>query len=180
MPRTPPGWVALLRAINLGARNRVPMAELRAVFESEGCADVQTYVQSGNVVFRNQASSAAALQRRLERAVATAFDVDTTVVLRTWAELRRVAGAHPFGDDTSRSYVTFLAEKPGAAAVRRLQKLDVAPDRVKVVGRDVFVNYPRGVQGARVSNAVLERELGVAGTNRNWRTVARLAELTEA
>ena len=174
------GWVALLRAINLGARNKVPMAELRAVFAGAGCTDVQTYIQSGNVVFRSPATSATALQRRLERAVSERCGVTSTVILRTWPELRRVAASHPFGADTSKSAVTFLAEKPAAAAVQRLCELDIAPDETKVVGRDVLIHYPRGLQGSRLTGALLERTLGVEGTNRNWRTVARLAELIDA
>ena len=174
------GWVALLRAINLGARNKVPMAELRAAFEAAGCTDVQTYIQSGNVVFRAPSRSAPALRRRLEAAVEKQCGVTSTVVLRTWPELRRLVAFHPFGADTSKSAVTFLAEKPTAAAVRRLQELDVAPDEAKIVGRDVHIHYPRGIQGSRLTGALLERTLGVQGTNRNWRTVARLAELVEA
>ena len=104
----------------------------------------------------------------------------STVVLRTWPELRRLAASHPFGADTSKSAVTFLAEKPTAAAVRRLRELDVAPDEAKVVGRDVLIHYPNGIQGSRLTGALLERTLGVQGTNRNWRTVARLAELIDA
>ena len=172
------GWIALLRAINLGARNKVPMAELRTAFEGAGCTDVQTYIQSGNVVFRARSTSATALQRRLERAVAEQCGVKSTVVLRTWPELQRVVASHPFGSDTSKSAVTFLADKPPAAAVRRLRELDVAPDEVKVAGRDVYIHYPRGIQGSRLTGALLERTLGVEGTNRNWRTVARLADLT--
>ena len=80
----------------------------------------------------------------------------STVVLRTWPELRRLAASHPFGADTSKSAVTFLAEKPTAAAVRRLRELDVAPDEAKVVGRDVLIHYPNGIQGSRLTGALLE------------------------
>ena len=153
------------------------MAELRRVFEDAGCADVQTYIQSGNVLFRKRASDRTRLSRRLERAVEEAFDVPATVVLRTYEELRKVVASHPFGSDTSKTSVTFLAAKPAPKDVRHLLGLEIAPDEVKVVGSDVFVRYPRGVQGARLSGAVLERELGVPGTNRNWKTVGRLAEL---
>jgi uncharacterized protein (DUF1697 family) len=174
------GWVALLRAINLAGRNKVPMAGLRAAFETVGCTDVRTHIQSGNVVFRARSTSATALRRRLERAVGEHCGVTSTVVLRTWPELRRTAESHPFGADTSRSAVTFLADEPPAAAVRRLRQLDIAPDEAKVIGRDVHIHYPHGIQGSRLTGALLERTLGVEGTNRNWRTVARLAELIDA
>ncbi len=171
------GWLALLRAVNLGPRNKVPMAALREAFEGAGCEDVLTYIQSGNVVFRAATTNRGDLRSRLEAVVERSFGVTTTVVLRTWDEVARVASSHPFGADTSKSAVTFLAEKPTLSAVRRLRRLDVAPDQVKVVGRDVLLHYPHGLQGARLTGAVLERELGVIGTNRNWRTVAKLAEL---
>jgi uncharacterized protein (DUF1697 family) len=169
-------WVALLRGINLGSRNKVPMAELRRVFEEAGCEGVQTYIQSGNVVFTKSAPDRA----ELERAVADAFGVASAIVLRTADQLATVTASHPFGPDTSKSSITFLAEKPRAAAVRRLQELDIGADRVEVIGSDVFLHYPNGVQGARLTGALLEKTIGVAGTNRNWRTVAKLAELAQA
>jgi uncharacterized protein (DUF1697 family) len=171
------GWVALLRAINLGPRNRVPMAGLRRVYEEAGCGAVSTYIASGNVLFTSRSGDRTRLARKLERAVEDAFGVAATVVLRRFEELLAVREAHPFGADTSRTHVVFLACEPEPAAVRRLVGLDVAPDEVVVVGSEVFVRYPEGVQGARLGGALLERTLGVAGTMRNWKTVAKLAEL---
>jgi uncharacterized protein (DUF1697 family) len=103
------GWVALLRAVNLGARNKVPMAQLRALLERAGHGDVRTYIQSGNVLFRHESADRSAVAQRLEDAIADAFGVTTTAVLRTFDELRAVAASHPCGPDTSRTYVTFLA-----------------------------------------------------------------------
>ena len=170
-------WVALLRAINLGKRNRIPMAELRRVFEATGCEDVRTYIASGNVVFARDASDRSALVETIEDAVNAAFGFRPTLILRTGEELRVVAEKHPFGEDTSHSHVTFLSEDPDEAAVERLESLDVAPDRFVISGADVFLHYPGGVQGSRLTNADLERELGVRGTTRTWRTVERLADL---
>jgi uncharacterized protein (DUF1697 family) len=168
-------WVALLRAVNLGKRNKVPMAELRRVLEDAGCDSVRTYIQSGNVVFGHDSPDAAVLEAAIEKA----FGVRTTVVLRSARQIRRLAASHPFGKDTSRSFVAFLADKPKRSALRALAELDVAPDRFEPVGPDLVLHYPTGYQGARLTAAVLEKRLGVAATARNWRTVARLAELTE-
>ena len=176
---SPTGWVALLRGINVGGRNSVPMAELRRVLEANGAEAVSTYIQSGNVVFRHEVGDRAALARKLEAAVKDAFDVPAAVVLRTFREIAKVASATPFGDDNSKTHVVFLAEKPAAKAVRELASLDLEPDRVAVVGSDVFLHYPNGITGARLSSAQLERKLGVAGTGRNWRTVTRLAAMAD-
>ncbi len=170
------GWVALLRGINLGSRNRVPMAELREVFEAAGCAGVRTYIQSGNVVFSSPRRGREALARLLEQAVEDAFGVAAPVVLRTSKELTTVAGSHPFGRDTTHSHVSFLAADPDPAGAERLAAL-AGEDELAVVGRDVFLRYPNGFQGARLTGPLLERHLGVAGTIRNWRTVTKLAEL---
>ncbi|HEY6053223.1 MAG TPA: DUF1697 domain-containing protein [Gaiellaceae bacterium] len=169
-------WVALLRGINLGGRNRVPMGELREVFEQAGCGDVRTYIQSGNVVFTSRRRSREALARLLERAVEDAFGVVAPVVLRTSDELAAVAGSHPFGRVTSHSYVSFLAADPDPAGAGRLAAI-AGEDELSVVGRDVFLRYPNGFQGAQLTGPLLERHLGVAGTVRNWRTVMKLAEL---
>jgi uncharacterized protein (DUF1697 family) len=168
-------WVALLRAVNLGARNRVPMPRLREVLAEHGCEDVRTYIASGNAVFASGASRKA-LANDLERAIEEAFGVSTPVVLRTAKEMAAVVEAHPFGDP-SHTQVAFLAAKPTAARVKALAGLDLAPDRVDVVGREAYFHLPNGVQGSRLSGAQLEKQLGVPATVRNWRTVTRLAAM---
>ncbi len=174
------GWVALLRGINVGGKNIVPMADLRRLFEESGCSSVSTYIQSGNVIFRHPTKARLELAQLLEQAVADTFGVPAVVVLRTFEEVAKVAGSHPFGTDTSQTIVTFLARKPDREGVRRLAKPDVTPDQFKVVGSDVFLHYPNGVRGARLTGTLLERHLGIAGTARNWRTVTRLADMAEA
>jgi uncharacterized protein (DUF1697 family) len=174
------GWIAFLRAINLGARNRVPMAELRIVFEQAGARSVQTYIASGNVVFASGERDREALVSTLAAAVQGAFGVPAVVVLRTFDELAAVAAAHPFGADTSHTHVMFLERKLRAPERRSLAELDPAPDRFEVAGANVFLHYPDGVQGSRLSAALIEKRVGVAGTVRTWRTVSRLVEMAEA
>jgi uncharacterized protein (DUF1697 family) len=172
-------WVVLLRAVNLGARNKVPMAQLRALLEEAGYRNVQTYIASGNVLLDGP-TSGAAVGRKVERIVADAFGVTTTAIVRTPDELAAVVAGHPFGRDTSRSHVVFLADRPKRSAADALAAADHAPDRAELAGKHVYVQYPTGVQGARLSAARLEKLLDVAGTHRNWRTVAALAELAAA
>ena len=169
-------WVVLLRAVNLGARNKVPMARLRTLLEEAGYGDVRTYIASGNVLLDGPRSKAA-VAREVEEIVADAFDVETTAIVRTPKELAAVVADHPFGHDTSRSHVVFLADKPAKKAANTLAAADHSPERAVVAGSDVYVLYPAGVQGSRLSTARLERLLDVPGTHRNWHTVAALAEL---
>ena len=169
-------WVALLRAVNLGARNKVPMAELRELLSEAGYGDVRTYIASGNVLLDGPRKRST-VAGELERLIADAFQVETTAVMRTPKELASVVAGHPFGVDTTQSHVVFLSDKPDFRAVRELDAADHSPDRALLVGADVYLRYPAGVQGSRLSAARLERLLGMPGTHRNWRTVAALAEL---
>jgi uncharacterized protein (DUF1697 family) len=172
-------WIALLRAVNLGARNKVPMAELRKLLVDAGYGDVRTYIASGNLLLDGPRSRTA-VAGELERLIAEAFQVDTTAVMRTPKELAAVVAGHPFGADTSHSHVVFLADKPKSKAAEQLAAVDHSPDRALVVGENVYLRYSSGVQGSRLSAARLERLLGVAGTHRNWRTVAAVAERATA
>jgi uncharacterized protein (DUF1697 family) len=169
-------WVALLRAVNLGARNKVPMAELRRLLTDAGYGDVRTYVASGNVILDGPAGRAA-LGAELERVVADAFGVTTTAILRKPREIAAVVAAHPFGADPSDTHVVFLAARPGKTAAARLEAADPGADRAVLNGAEVYLNLPHGVHGSRLSNARIESLLGVPGTLRNWRTVTALAEL---
>jgi uncharacterized protein (DUF1697 family) len=169
-------WVALLRAVNLGARNKVPMARLRTLLEAAGYRNVRTYIASGNVILDGP-KSGAAVARELEQIVVGEFGVDTTAIVRKPAELAALVSDHPFGPDTSRSHVVFLADRPTAKAAERLAATDHSPDRGALAGKHVYVQYGAGVQNARLSAARLERMLGVTATHRNWRTVVALADL---
>jgi uncharacterized protein (DUF1697 family) len=171
------GWVALLRAVNLGPRNKVPMAELRRLLERSGLGDVRTYIQSGNVLFRSPEGDRETLAGLIEEEIVHAFDVTTTTILRTFEELRAAAASHPFGPDTSRTHVSFLAGVPTSDGLARLAGFDAGADRVELDGREAYLHYPNGVQGSRLGAGRLEQLLGIPGTVRNWRTVTRLADL---
>jgi uncharacterized protein (DUF1697 family) len=168
--------VALLRAVNLGARNKVPMAKLRTSLEAAGYGNVRTYIASGNILLDGP-KGRGTVASGIEQLVVDAFGVETTAIMRTPDELVALVAGHPFGNDISHSHVVFLAAKPGTAAAKRLADTDHSPDRAVLAGTDVYLHYPAGVQGSRLSAARLERLLDVRATHRNWRTVAKLAEL---
>lgn len=166
--------VALLRGINVGGKNRVPMAELRAVFESLGCTRVRTYIQSGNVLFGAGRSVTPA---RVQQAIEHEFGVESTVVMRTAEEVRGVAEARPFPDaDLSAIHVGFLADAPAKGVLEGFDDERFRPDELAVIGREVYLHLPNGVGRAKLPRA-LERHLGIPTTIRNWKTVSKLVEL---
>ncbi|HEX8745351.1 MAG TPA: DUF1697 domain-containing protein [Thermoleophilaceae bacterium] len=173
-----PRHVALLRGINLGSRNRVSMPELRELLEGHGYGDVETLVQSGNVVLTSRLSPAR-LERELQRQIADGLGVDTPVIVRTRDELARVVEADPFGSvaDNPKLYqVTFLAEEPPADVARELAELDVAPERIELIGRELYTWHPDGIQRSKVDRLRTSKRLPT-GTARNWNTVTKLLEM---
>ncbi|HLY85265.1 MAG TPA: DUF1697 domain-containing protein [Gaiellaceae bacterium] len=169
-------WVALLRAVNLGGANKVPMAELRARLGDAGYANVRTYIASGNILLDGP-GSASALSAELERLIADAFGVTTKVVLRRPEALAATVAAHPFGSDTSETHVAFLAARPTRPAVARLEAAAPGDDLAVLAGAELYLRLPRGVHGSRLSSARIEKLLDVPATLRNWRTVVALADL---
>lgn len=176
-------YVALLRGINLGARNKVAMADLRELVAELGGKDVATYVQSGNVVFKSPARGPAALSRALEERIDAELGLRVTVLVRTPAQLAKLVAGNPFATDRRDPitlHVTFLAETPKRAQVRELAARDFAPDELRVSGQAVYLHCPNGYGRSKLSNAYFEKQLGVAATTRNWKTVTKLAELAQA
>ena len=172
-------YVALLRGVNLGPKRRVPMAELRALLEELGYADVRTLLQSGNVGL-SSGKSAKAVREELEAAIAERFGVETDVVLRTRAELEALVEANPLrkiADDPKRLQVWFLDGKPKAAAAKSLAAEDVSPEALVVAGKEIHVWHADGIRRSPASKAIERAELGVIGTARNWNTVEKLLDI---
>jgi uncharacterized protein (DUF1697 family) len=173
--------VALLRGINLGSVNRLPMKELAAMFDAAGCGTVQIYIQSGNVVFEAPAALAARVPTVIAAAIADRFGYRVPVVTRTAAELAAVAAANPFlraGADPAVLHVVFLASPPGPAQIAALDPDRSPPDRFAVKGREVYLHCPNGYGRSKLHNDYFESRLGSVSTVRNWRTVLRLVEMS--
>jgi len=150
------------------------MSDLRALFESLGHLDVETYIQSGNVVF---APAGRVAPDALASQITGRFGLEVAVVLRTSAELQRVLEVNPFaGADPGTLHVGFMATAPSAASVKQLDPDVHAPDSFAVVGRELYLCLPSGMARTKLPG-YLNRRLKVPTTIRNWRTVAKLAEL---
>jgi uncharacterized protein (DUF1697 family) len=175
--------VAFLRAINVGARNRVAMADLRELMEGLGYGEVRTHLQSGNAVFTAPgAASPERLAGEIEGALAEQVGLAVKVLVRSRSELERAIAANPLLDvaeDHARLLVTFLSRTPDREAVSELAPAEFEPDVFAVGEREIYAWYPEGVRATKLSNAFWERRLGVVATGRNWNTVTRLLELLD-
>lgn len=176
-----PVWVSLLRAVNLGARNKVSMPVLRELLEQAGFDEVRTYVQSGNIVTRSSHRSPDKVAAVIGGIIAEHFDVDTPVVVRSPQQLRAVLEWNPFPQAAAERpklvTVCHLLETPKPPDVEALLAEDV-PEPIAVRGDELVIDYADGSHGSKVSPAWLARRLKVEGTARNWRTLTALVEMT--
>lgn len=171
---------ALLRGVNVGPHQRIAMARLREIVAGLGHRDVETYLQSGNVVF-TPAGGPGGLEAPLAAAIAEATDLDVGVVVRTGGELAQVVAACPYPViDPTRVVVAFLGTAVGLEGLA-LGALDrYAPDELTLAGRHAYVSVPNGQGRSKLMAALTRPGLPTVVTVRNWRTVTALADLTAA
>jgi uncharacterized protein (DUF1697 family) len=168
---------ALLRGVNIGRNKRISMPTLREIVESLGHTDVETYLQSGNVVFTPKGKGDHAA--RLSEAIAGETGHEVAVVLRTGAELAQVVKANPYAvTDPTRVVVAFLAERLTLETLGLDELERYAPDELTLHGRELYVSVPNGQGRSKLMEALVKRSFPTTVTVRNWRTVTALAELT--
>ena len=166
--------VALLRGVNVGGRTKVPMKQLRALFEDLGYTDVVTYIQSGNVVF--DAARAPASPAAIEKGMAEAFGFDVAVVLRTPKELADAIARCPYADP-AKVHVLFLNQAPAKRAFATIDAGTFAPDAFALGRKEVYLHLPGGVGRSKLPAAIV-RQAPPEATLRNWRTVTTLLDLS--
>jgi len=175
--------ISMLRGVNVGGHNKISMAELRATYESLGLKEAQTFVQSGNVVFRTKERNVAALPKRIEDAIEQRLGFRCDVVVRTPAELKDVIARNPFGKrrnvDPGKLLVTFLANHPTAEARDQVLKIKTDPEELHIDGREVYIYFPNGMGRSKLSWPTIGKKLGTTGTGRNWNSVTKLLEMAE-
>jgi uncharacterized protein (DUF1697 family) len=170
-------WVAMLRGVNVGGNQGVPMAELRVLAEALSLGSPRTLLQSGNLVFSSEGQKPADLERLLEAGIADRIGVKTEVCVRSAAEWDRIVGANPFPEAarTDPAHLLLMAFKtpPRPDAPEVLAEVYKGPERVTVAEGHAFVVYPEGVGQSKLTPALLGKHLG-KGTARNWNTVLKL------
>jgi uncharacterized protein (DUF1697 family) len=173
--------IVLLRGINLGPRNRVPMPELRERLAEAGFADARTYLQSGNIVLSSRAGPDK-LAQRIRKLIADGFDLDIEVVVRTRDELAEVVRRNPLGEvakNPKRYQVSFLDKQLAREQVEELSALAAGGERLVAIGRELYAWHPEGVARSKLWNRLAGSGLGVTATARNWTTVTTLLTLAD-
>jgi len=174
--------VALLRGINVGGKNLLPMKDLAGMFAEAGCTEVRTYIQSGNVIFEARAGALEIAQVVVAN-IKKRFGLRTTLIIRNAQQLRRIILKNPFintGVDEKALHVYFLASTPNAHAIGGLDTGRSAPDSFHVLGQEIYLHLPNGMARTKLTNAYFDSKLSTTCTARNWATVLKLAAMMEA
>jgi uncharacterized protein (DUF1697 family) len=175
--------IAMLRGVNVGGHRKLNMEALRKHCAGLGLDDVQTYIQSGNLVFRDSGDPST-LTRRLEDGIESSFGFRPPVILRTAPELRKVIAKNPFagrpGIEPSRLLVLFMAASPARAALNHVLAMPCEPEELRANGRELYIYYPGGMARPTIPLVRLEKALQCLTTGRNWNTVLKLAAMAEA
>jgi uncharacterized protein (DUF1697 family) len=174
-------YIALLRAVNVGGSKPVRMSALRGLLAQRGYLNVQTLLQSGNVVFESGSDSSRGLEGDLQAEISKGLDVKTEVFVRDASDWGRVLRENPFAKEAERDpshlVVTFLKDPPTGDAWGLLQASIRGSERVHGAGRHGYIVYPKGIGRSQLTAARIESRLGTPSTSRNWNTVRKLGEM---
>jgi uncharacterized protein (DUF1697 family) len=175
--------ISMLRGVNVGGHNKIKMEALRALYESLRLRDAQTYVQSGNVIFRTDERDVSRLTKRIEDAIEKKFGFRPDVILRTAAEMREVIARNPFakrrGIQPGKLLVSFLASDPGEEGREKIRQMKCDPEELRIEGREIYIYFPNGAGHSKLPWAGLGKMLKTAGTGRNWNSVTKMLEMAE-
>lgn len=176
-----PDYIALLRGINVGGRNRLAMNDLRKLAASLGMERARTLLQSGNLVFVAERRGSAALEGLLEEAARRELGLSVDFLIRSAAEWDKLIAANPFAkqaqSDPSHLLVMCLKSPPNPADVKSLCAAIRGRESVHADGKQLYLVYPDGIARSKLTNALIESTLDRRGSARNWNTVLKLAAM---
>ena len=174
-------YIALLRGINVGGRNSLPMKALAALLEDLGCVNIKTYIQSGNVVFQSAKKSAAPLSEAISTAINERYNFKPHVLLLQAQDLNRAVAMNPFQDAESNPkslHLGFLGALASNPDLKKLARFKADSEQFQLTGKVFYLHAPDGIGRSKLA-ANAEKSIGVAMTIRNWRTIGKIVEMVE-
>lgn len=171
-------YIAILRGINVGGNRKILMADLKKLLSQAGFENITTYIQSGNILFESDAN-ATEIAGTVKQLIFDTYGFDVPVILRTAHEFQELFMNNPFLEtaEISQLHVTFLDEIPRNELINGLSNKSFEPDEVTLIGKNAFIKCKGLYHESKFSNAFFEKNLNATATTRNWKTVAKLAEL---
>jgi uncharacterized protein (DUF1697 family) len=176
-------YISLLRGINVSGQRMIKMEALKQMYSELNFENIQTYIQSGNVIFQNRNSKTRGLEKLITEKILSTFGFEVPVLVKELSEIRDVLRNNPFvkerKKDINRLYVTFLSEEPSKENIDKIQGRKYASDEFVIRDKIIYLFCPDGYGKTKLSNTFFENNLKVAATTRNWKTINKLALMAE-
>jgi uncharacterized protein (DUF1697 family) len=176
--------ISFLRGINMAGHNSIKMNDLSYLYMDLGFIDVETYIQSGNVIFcSHDNKSVSDISQSIEKALLEKFSFNIPVMIRTVQEIKELSSSNYFlseeNFDPAKMAVIFLQERCKISQIQKVKDIDYPPDKFKISGREIFIYCPNGFGRTKLYTNFFEKKMGVTGTARNWITVTTLLNIAE-
>lgn len=176
-------YISILRGINVGGRNSIKMDALRQMYSDLGYTDVQSYIQSGNVLFRHQQSDTHTLGQVISHCIAETFGINVPVLVLTIDELRDAINNNPFTTTDPKGintiHLNFLSEMPDTGLVDKITPEHFLPDEFILSGKVIYLHCPNGYGNTKLNNTFFEKKLKITATTRNLKTTTELLAIAE-
>jgi uncharacterized protein (DUF1697 family) len=176
-----PLFISFLRGVNMTGHNKIKMTDLEDLFRNEGFREVETYIQSGNVVFYSPDHEVNEIAPAIESAISRKMSYEIPAIVRTPRELSSIIAANPFQTeenfDPSRMAVIFLYDYPSESQLAKVRNIDYPPDKFIIAGREIYIYCPNGFGRTKLYTNFFENKMKVVGTARNWKTINKLLEI---
>lgn len=174
-------YVAFLRGINVSGKNSIKMAALKAMFESLGFNNVETYIQSGNVIFEFKPYDTVSLEIKIKEEINKIFGFHIETIIRTKEELINIISNNPLlmevNIEIDKLHVTLFISKPKEAIIESLELKKEENEKYIIQGKEIYLYCPNGYGNTKLNNASLEKKLKIAATTRNWKTMNKLLDM---
>ena len=176
-------YIAVLRGINVSGQKLIKMDKLRELLKQLDFENIQTYIQSGNIIFNSKLTDTRLLEANIRNLILKNWGFDVPVILRELDELRRIKKENPFIEnhdiDLTKLAVTFLSEEPTKDLIERLSTFNDPVDKFKTNAKEIYLHCPNGFGRSKLTNNFFERKLKVSCSSRNWKTLNKLIEIGE-
>jgi len=178
-------YISILRGINVGGNRKILMKDLKSLYEGLCFSKVETFIQSGNVIFElDEKWSAPELEVKIQQAIAETFGFDVPVIVRSAEEWTQIVSKSPFWKemdvDIEKLHLTILKQIPSPELVMEIKGIKFQPDRFEILGSDVFVYCENGYGRTKITNDFFEKKMKIPASTRNWKTVMKLNEMTNS
>ncbi|WKV13196.1 DUF1697 domain-containing protein [Marivirga harenae] len=175
--------IAILRGINVGGKRKILMADLKILMQNLGYQNIQTYIQSGNIIFKaDEKLQNKEIAAGIETAILNKFDFEVPVIVLSKNEIESAVANNPFytsDADINNLHLTFLSEEPDKEKLALIEIVDCTPDQFKIINKNVFIYCEASYHKSKLTNDLFERKLKIKATTRNWKTVLKLWDLSK-